>query len=926
MKTIELSRLFKRYGSQVLFNRTSYSFPEKGLVIIVGESGSGKTSLLDIIVGLDVEYEGSVEVLGRRLALMSEKERSLFRLQKIGYIRQYYDLLELENGLFNVLLPLEAVCADPSVMKKRKGLTILRSVGLEKEGKRTVNTLSGGEKQRVALGRAVVNEAPILLCDEPTGALDERNAEKVFELLFQIGQTHLVVVVTHDEKRASRFANVILHLSEGSLIHEDLRPLENPIASPIPKSRTAKEETTVPFSFWMKHGFHVNQAKKLRTLLSRFILSFSFLALGLSLFISRDLGVDLEKAFSSLSGEGLVVMEPSVKNQDPIGKTSPVTEEETKTIFIHHTDFILDYGMSYIADFESFFPDAHLVYLPIAGKKFVIPDMSIRTVADALWLDQQALDFYPEKPLWMEDDEVALGLPYDTMVNLCLHFGILRDYFSLGTYLLSHPLQLIFEMANDSWSYTDEQILRLSAVAATPRPRLFHLNHRWNSTLLEKRMRFPTSSVPDSSKPWILQKLFYVHRRGDSLSFRKGVRSSSDLADFVFERTRKEYALSLYEEDGSNDLGRYYPFLADKRSLEPSVVEKAASAEFFDGFIFGSEGSYMAYPESFMSGFVNPFYVSADCEAIDTVIDYRSDQSLEESALDLQLPDRTVVGSYLRPASSSLTVSSRPQSLVAGRFPQSLFEVALTKELAERLGNPTTIFVAGEVESEISSGRITRRYRKVDLAVVGTTNQDGLALGVLPSWTLDFFAEALGVTSFRLEPTRAIFSLKRGVDGTEAAKEMSKRFPGNLFTDPSSKVRASLNETMAYVDLALFGGMAACLALSFLLLVVVGSLTVVENHHEGRVLFQLGLPKKEISNSYGAALLEHLAISSSGGMLLVAAMEYLTDKTIQKNFSYGGSFIFDPLPLLAIALVSGVSLVILQCCLSAWIYRRNFRV
>jgi len=241
MKTIELSRLFKRYGSQVLFNRTSYSFPEKGLVIIVGESGSGKTSLLDIIVGLDVEYEGSVEVLGRRLALMSEKERSLFRLQKIGYIRQYYDLLELENGLFNVLLPLEAVCADPSVMKKRKGLTILRSVGLEKEGKRTVNTLSGGEKQRVALGRAVVNEAPILLCDEPTGALDERNAEKVFELLFQIGQTHLVVVVTHDEKRASRFANVILHLSEGSLIHEDLRPLENPIASPIPKSRTAKE-------------------------------------------------------------------------------------------------------------------------------------------------------------------------------------------------------------------------------------------------------------------------------------------------------------------------------------------------------------------------------------------------------------------------------------------------------------------------------------------------------------------------------------------------------------------------------------------------------------------------------------------------------------------------------------------------------------
>jgi len=926
MKTIELSRLYKCYGTQILFNRTSYSFPDKGLVVIVGESGSGKTSLLNIIAGLDTEYEGSVEVLGRRLALMSEKERSLFRLEKIGYIRQYYDLLELENGLFNVLLPLEAVCADPLALKKRKGLVVLRSVGLGKEGKQTVNTLSGGEKQRVALGRAVVNEAPILLGDEPTGALDEKNAEKVFGLLAQLGQTHLVVVVTHDEKRAPRFASVILRLSDGLLVHEDLCPPEEAPASPVPKNQTEKEETTVPFSFWLRHGFHVNQAKKWRTLLSRFILSFSFLALGLSLYISRDLGVELEKAFSSLSGDGLVVMEPSVKHQDPIWETSPVTEEDIQAISLHHPDFILDYGMSYLADIESFFPDAHLVYLPINGKKFVIPDMSIRTAADALWLDQQELDFYPEKPVWMEDDEVALGLPYDTMVSLCLHLGILRNYQSLGDYLLAHPLQLIFELANDSWSYTDEQILRLSAVAATSRPRLFHTNHRWNSTLLEKRMRFPTSSVQDYSKPWILQKLYYVHRVGDPLSFREGVRSSSDLSDYVFERTRKEYALSLFEDNGSNDLGRYYPFLADKRSLETTDVEKAASAEFFDGFVYGSEGSYMAYPESFMAGFVNPFYLSSDSDAIDTVIDYKSDQSLEESALDLVLPERTVVGSYLRPASSSLTVSSRPHTLVSGRFPQNLLEVALTEKLYEQLGKPTTIYSAGEVESETGNGRIVRQYRKSELTVVGTTNQEGLVLGVLPSWPIDFFAEEVGVTSFRLEPTRAIFSLKDGVDGGEAAKEMCKRFPNSLFTDPSSKVRSSLDDTMAYVDLALYGGMGVCLAMSFLLLLVVGSLTVVENHAEGRVLFELGLPKKEISNSYGAALLEHLAISSSGGMVLVAVLEYLTDKALQKSFSYGGSFIFDPFPILVIALVSGLSIVILQCCLSAWINRQNFRV
>lgn len=924
MKSVVLDKLSKRFGPQVILDEVSYVFPSKGLIAIVGDSGSGKTSLLEIIDGLDVDYTGKVLVLGHSLKDMDEEARGCFRLRSIGYIRQNFDLLELENGYSNVSLPLDALYEDPKELKKRKILGLFSSFGISGKEKQVTNTCSGGEKQRIASARALVNEAKILLCDEPTGALDEENADKMYQLLLSLAEKRLVIIVSHDEKRVLRYANGIIRLQNGKFLVEAGQSSGADEGTVIPKSQTEKEKPSVPPLTWLKHGVHLNRARKWRSLLSHLIISFSLISLSLSLFITRDLGKEISKAFSSLTGSGLVVMKPSGQEDGGTYSVVPASEEEASHIASGHPSFVNGHGVSYLADFENFFPQLHQAYVSAFGKKLVIQDVSIRTAVDFLWLDESDEDFFPEKPVGMEDDEIVLGLPYDSMAAICLALGILRNYDTLGRYIEVHGLMLVYELENDSWSFTDEQMLRVRAVCPATRPRIYHSNHLWSTYLVETRMRFPASASPDGSKPWMLQKLSYVQRSGDPLSFRRSVRSSNDLDGYVFDVARKEYAPTLYEDGEHHDLGRYYVFLSDRKSLPIEQAEKALSSGYFKGFVYGANGSYLAYPESMMVGFANPFYLSSLSSSIDTVIDSRSHSKIEEGSGEVSLPEKTVVGHYLKPASNCLVISANPSSITSGRFPENLNEIAISEDLNELLGQPSSVYVTTEISSMENDGLIEREMRKEELSVIGYTKEQGQKIEVVDSWALDFFSDVLGMSSFALEPASAVFSCREGVDGTEVALSLSKTDPDYLFVDPSAKVTASVEGTLSYINLGLYGGMGVCLTLALILLLVVAILTIMENEREGRIIYELGLPKSEISNAFGSSLLLTLLTSTLSSSFIMCVLEYAVDKAIKGNFSFSDAFVFDSIPILAIALVSGLSFVLLQSFVIVWTRQRKF--
>lgn len=198
----------------------SFSVDQGNSISIIGPSGSGKTTLLGLCAGLDTPTSGTISLMGFKLNAMSEDDRAYIRNQYVGFVFQNFQLLSTLTALENVMVPLE-LRGDKNVMPKAKDL--LARVGLGDRMHHYPTQLSGGEQQRVAMARAFITDPRILFADEPTGNLDEENADHIRELLFgmnkEVGTT--LVLVTHNLELAQRTQRILK--MRGGRLEEDSR-------------------------------------------------------------------------------------------------------------------------------------------------------------------------------------------------------------------------------------------------------------------------------------------------------------------------------------------------------------------------------------------------------------------------------------------------------------------------------------------------------------------------------------------------------------------------------------------------------------------------------------------------------------------------------------------------------------------------------
>jgi ABC-type lipoprotein export system ATPase subunit len=926
MNKVECRHLGKRYGDRVLYQDVCLKLPEQGLVAIVGDSGCGKSTLLDLISGLDTDYSGEVLTLGVLLKAEGEDTRNNFRLREIGYLRQNCDLLELESAFDNVLLPLYALSGTVGRMEKRKAKDLLTSFGLEKKFHQRVNTLSGGERQRVALARALIAEPSLLLCDEPTGALDHENADLIYSYLASLSKKRLVIVVSHDEERSRRYADTILRLQNGTFSGGENLEKQAQEASLLTPSLAKGKSSHMPFFYWLRHSYHLLKAKKGRSLLSGLILSFSLLSFGLSLYVSRDLSKELHSAFSSLTGEGSVVMEKADKSAAPFNKILSAPEKDVQRILSSHPSLALGYGVSYIAPFESYFPQQNSVEILSGSHAYSVPKMSIRSVNDYLWMEEEApSSFYPECPPLLEEDQVALGLPFSSMTGLCLSLQIPRTFESLGHYLQQNPLEIRFSMQNDSWGYYDVQSVRLLAIKESSVPTLYHYDRLWSSYFLEERMRFPTSDETDTSLPWIMQKVYYLEPFQTPEFFMREVREEEDLAPYVFERATYLLEQSHNEPKKATSLPRFYCYLTDKNSLSYSAIHGLSQESSFSSYQVTSFGSYVSYPEALTSGFAKPFYLSSSLSSIEKVVDAISIVPKGKESLELSLPSDTVSGSYLKPLQSALSYSSDFTMLKEGRIPEKESEVCLSSGLYSKLGLPSKVFVTGWVGEEEVGDRLEKDYRLGEVSVVGVVEEEKDVLFADSYWAIDFWRDEFGMSAFYLEPDKVIFHLKNASQSEKVAASLGKRYPSFRFIDPTSSVTSSIHEVVSYVELVLRLASGISLAISLLLLLTVALLSSLENKSEGRMLFVLGIKREDVAESHSAnLLLLSLACFLSSATSLVFG-EVVLDQSIRGNFGSGGSFVIDTYPFLGMGLVTLLGFVFSAFIIKNWVNKRNFR-
>ena len=221
---IELRGVQKAYktvaGDYLVLKGIDLSFQGGEFISIIGKSGSGKTTLLNMITGIDRPTSGEVWVNGTPLHQLSEGQMARWRGRNLGIVFQFFQLLPTLSILENILLAMDFAGKIPSAERKTRALYLLDLVGLADHAYKLPLALSGGQQQRVAIARALANDPPIIIADEPTGNLDSKTAESVFELFNQlVAQGKTIIIVTHDSGLAKRTHRTAL-IADGEIVNE----------------------------------------------------------------------------------------------------------------------------------------------------------------------------------------------------------------------------------------------------------------------------------------------------------------------------------------------------------------------------------------------------------------------------------------------------------------------------------------------------------------------------------------------------------------------------------------------------------------------------------------------------------------------------------------------------------------------------------
>ena len=297
---LQLKHIFKSYhvGDTVThaLHDVTISFRDQEFVAILGPSGSGKTTMLNVIGGLDRYDKGDLIINGKSTKNFKETDWDAYRNNTVGFIFQNYNLIPHLSIMDNVELGMN-LSGVPKKERHEKAVAALTEVGLKEHINKRPNQLSGGQMQRVAIARAIANDPDILLCDEPTGALDTETSVQIMKLIKNLSKDRLVIMVTHNPELAKEYATRIVNFQDGKIL-DDSEPFK-----PEAEEDTFNLKRT-KMSYWnaIKLSFTNIMTKKGRTILTAFASSIGIISIAVVLAISngfqRQINTTMSKALA----------------------------------------------------------------------------------------------------------------------------------------------------------------------------------------------------------------------------------------------------------------------------------------------------------------------------------------------------------------------------------------------------------------------------------------------------------------------------------------------------------------------------------------------------------------------------------------------------------------------------------------------------
>jgi ABC-type lipoprotein export system ATPase subunit/ABC-type lipoprotein release transport system permease subunit len=338
-----MTRKYKNGDSYIkAVNDITKDFKEGEFVFVLGHSGSGKSTLLNVLCGLDTEIEGSVIVDGIDTADFSKKDWAIYRNYYVGFIFQEYNLIEHLKIWENVALPLMFQGVSKKEAKD-KALKELDKVGLLKMADKYPKQMSGGQNQRVAIARALVTNPKVIMADEPTGALDTELGYKVLEYIKKVASDKVVVVVTHDEELAEKYATRTIRLEDGNVL-SDTNDIE--VAEQVKQDLVFKQPK-MGLKMMLKFAYNNVTSRMLRSILTSAIVSIgyisifllTFLIIGINTSISDVVGSLLpEDQYQVFSIENLAISEEDLNELNALDEVDHIRYNVSVSAYLDYRD------------------------------------------------------------------------------------------------------------------------------------------------------------------------------------------------------------------------------------------------------------------------------------------------------------------------------------------------------------------------------------------------------------------------------------------------------------------------------------------------------------------------------------------------------------------------------------------------------------
>ena len=914
---ITFTNVFKRFGSHIALNKINLKLPRTGLIIIEGPSGCGKTTLLNLLSGL-IDFEGDINVDGHHINLMDKNELDEYRLKNYGFIFQDFKLFENESVINNVMFPLETISSSTRETKIRKCIDLVTMVGLKNNIKQKVNKLSGGEKQRVAIARALVNGPKIILADEPTGSLDSANAIEIMNILEKISNRSLVVMVSHDDELASRYADQLIKMEDGNIVDIQYRSKKKDNKYiPIAKLIYSARKPSVPSSLLISHTMNSVKQKKWRTSICNMVTSLGLIGVGLATSLSTSISENIKKSYSQIIDESKIAVTMKNEGKSIYGQYAANYYEVMDLANKYHK-YIYDVGVTYHNDFESFFPQTNSLCLANSTYYHQIPGISIRHVNEFKWLDVEGPNImYPERVEYLDNNQIVLGLTINMIQDICFQLHIERTVTSLSRYMQTNELKVFFDLRNDYWSYSDQQLFQVVAFSLEHDACIYHNNHMWNEHILEERMRFPSTDALTEQKevPWYLKKIYYFYVKKNRDEFLRIIKKEKDFDSYIVEIASESYYPWLMKEKRAKESQRLLIFSNFMSNIPMRYIDffQEVSSEVCHP-IYGSYSGYSIYPSNMMYGFSNYTYFSSNLESLEETIDIQTTLNTNSNE-SVALPSDVKCGHFSQSLSGGVNFSVIDDLFIEGRKPYDLSEIVISRKLADSLFAEDPINKTLHVASMVSQyqntfGEIIRNFKTVDLTVVGIVDSDKNLIYHEEEWPILFFQVMLDISAFNLGINSMILEVRNEKNVDSIITKLKRAFPDYEFSNPMSEINKSISQVCGYIEIALMCFSIIAVVISTLLLSICNYLYILENKKDIGLVRCIGVNKKEASKFVITHSMIMCFISFILSSLELFLISFVISEEVAKNMGNAFNFSFNFMSLVYMfALAFAISLI-----------------